>query len=224
MPRRGVRSPKKQSRKSLSETLKGILKERRLTSLEVSMAAGLSPDGFRNILRGQTVAPRASTLARISKALGVPLASLMVSFAGTDLVPAPAPGWVEVPEIDIRPPADGTPPDSDLPGNRKPLGFWRMPVDLLETHGVWPSDAVVVRLYIYGAHPEYRTGDRILVDALPLQSPPRLGRVIIFDGGQHSAAEVHHVGKRNALRTLDGDPVSKSAAIVGRIIAKMLGS
>jgi transcriptional regulator with XRE-family HTH domain len=226
MPRHVAKSPKKQSRKTLAETLSDILTARRLTSLEVSQAAGLSPEGLRNILRGKTAAPRASTLQKIADALDIPASDLLAVFAGPDAAPSPSSTsrWVEVPEIDIRPPPDGSPPDSDLPGNRIPLGFWRMPEDLLETHGVWPPNAAVVRLYIYGAHPEYRTGDRILIDALPLHAPPRLGRVIVFDQGQHSAAEVYRIGKRDVLRTLDRDPVSKSAKIVGRIIAKMLGT
>lgn len=57
-------------RRMVSERIRDLRKERKMTQIEVAEAAGLSILGFQRVERGETT-PRIETLKYIAKALGV---------------------------------------------------------------------------------------------------------------------------------------------------------
>ncbi len=63
--------------KRLTESIRRLIRERRLTQVEVAKAAGMKPQQLNDTLSGE-VSPRLETVERIAKALGVPVYKLLM--------------------------------------------------------------------------------------------------------------------------------------------------
>ncbi|GAC1340969.1 MAG: hypothetical protein NVSMB18_12110 [Acetobacteraceae bacterium] len=61
----------------LARRIRSLLDERGTTARQISVKAGLSPDGIRNIMRGLAKSPQIHTLQAIADALEVPLDRLL---------------------------------------------------------------------------------------------------------------------------------------------------
>ncbi|MGI4813781.1 MAG: helix-turn-helix domain-containing protein [Janthinobacterium lividum] len=160
-----------------------LMHERRLSPRALSIQAGLAPDGVRNILRGKSASPRHRTLKAIADVLQVSVPQLMGDEERTAdqlidvLLDEPvAPGMMLIKEVDSR--GHGGQPVAK--GQWKIRHSWIMPAELFAGRLIEESELVVLSAP-HDLPPDYRAGDKLLVD-LAWRAPSPDGAYLIYDG------------------------------------------
>ncbi len=206
---------------TLAHRILGLMRERRLSAKELSLRAGLSPDGVRALIRGRIDSPRNKSLTQLSAALGLSLDQLL---EGTATVPtavhaaAIASGDVreaDVSEYDLRVRGDATTPSNPraLVARRK----WRIPLDLLEERVLEAASLVIVRVATGGIE-GYALADRLLVDLSSTR--PSGGTYLIHDGETHSLARVRPNVRGQMAKWTDADGAHREEEIIGRVVGR----
>ena len=223
IPRRRGRPPKPkgawQSPTSLAAALTRLLRERGLSALGLSRAAGLADDAVRNIISGRSLEPRGEVVAALAAHLDVTLESLLEGdpvprgpSRGDEMVEVPGRAWVPV--------RWSGPTAERLEAKDAPS--WTLPVSALG--GRDPAGLVVYAAEEDG--PGVRRGDRLIVDtADDLPSPP--GLFVVFDGVGVLPARLSVVlsATGSMMRISDAGgtadvPLASNIRILGRVVAK----
>lgn len=218
----------------LLETIGELLEKRGLKARKASMLAGLGTEGIRNIQRGHR--PKAATLARLAKPLGVSPSVLIDAAteggeppeddwdaAGRAISDEPPPGYVSVPTLDVRAGlGGGGEGEDDLIGPPT-----LMPADLIEgeLRGE-ASDFLVLPVEGSSMAPDLHSGDRVLIDRRKT-NPTQPGIFAVFDGFGIVCKLIERVPRSDppALRFISRDPALSAyeatldeARIIGRVV------
>lgn len=70
----------------VARNIAALMQARRLDAAKLARAADLNPTGIYDILSGKSRSPKIETIAKVAKALGVPLSSIFTELSEESLV------------------------------------------------------------------------------------------------------------------------------------------
>lgn len=70
----------------VARNIAALMQARRLDAAKLARAADLNPTGIYDILSGKSRSPKIETIAKVAKALGVPLSSIFTELSAESLV------------------------------------------------------------------------------------------------------------------------------------------
>lgn len=170
----------------LLQRIEARLKATGLSERKACLKAGLKVDAIRTIRRGNH--PRASTLRALAAVLGVSAAHLLDASEDGPVPPQAGAGarvhfagggpMVPILELDVRAGAGG----GALNSEELETGHWQLPGDLVRSVTTAPVAALrIVTVYGDSMEPEFRPGQRVMVDTSDqMPSPP--GVFVAWDG------------------------------------------
>ncbi len=194
----------------------------------LSLAAGLSPDAVRDVVRGQSGTLTGDRLTRLATVLGISPAALLgqARWPRKKLAPAPVqepaprrppPGSsISIPEVDLRLKAPGT--GREILDQSRPRQHWRVPADLVEGRRLDPESLVIVRAPHDVEDAGIRGGDRLLVDVSAGARRLLAGVLVEWSHGVHGLVPVRgrRTGKVRLQENADDD--GQAIDVVGRVI------
>lgn len=179
----------------MTDELKRNLKQRMdvlgLKARPLSLQAGLNETAVRDILEGRIRSPTVRTIGALAKVLGCTAADLTGEkprhVARESEREAPrdktSTNSVHIAEYDVSPAAGhgAAPPDLGADGTHSVLAEWSLPRSMLEANVLPGSRLAVIRVAGDSMEPDYRPGDRVLID-LNATAPTPPGTFVLWDG------------------------------------------